>query len=63
MARVRYLPYTLHCRSVEVCYSEQLQLTELGAAIKRKQYSGTIVESGTPLRSVKITLNVSAVWE
>jgi hypothetical protein len=30
----------------------------LGAAIKCKQYSGITMESGTPLKSVKITLNI-----
>ena len=32
-----------------------------GAAIKRKQYSEITVESGTHLKSVKITLNIFAV--
>ena len=35
--------------------------TVLGAAIKCKQYSGITVESETPIKSVKITLNIFAV--
>ena len=34
--------------------------TVLGAAIKRKQYSGITVVSGTPIKSVKIALNIFA---
>ena len=36
--------------------------TVLGAAIKCKQYSEITVESGTHLKSVKITLNIFAVY-
>ena len=35
--------------------------TVLGAVIKCKQYSDITVESGTPVKSVKITLNIFAV--
>ena len=35
--------------------------TVLAAVIKCKQYSGITVESGTPIESVKITLNIIAV--
>ena len=35
--------------------------TVLGAVIKCKQYSGITMESGTPVKSVKNTLNIFAV--
>ena len=36
--------------------------TVLGAAIKCKQYSEITVESGTHVKTVKITLNIFAVY-
>ena len=36
--------------------------TVLGAAIRCKQYSEITVESGTHVKSVKITLNIFAVY-
>ena len=36
-------------------------LAAVAALIKCKQYSGITVESGTPVKSVKITLNIFAV--
>ena len=36
--------------------------TVFGAAIQCKQYSEITVESGTHVKSVKITLNIFAVW-
>ena len=36
--------------------------TVLGAAIKCKPYSETTVEFGTQLKTVKITLNIYAVY-
>ena len=63
--KYKYLPYTLQCRSVNVtvnhCKSVFTFSTVLGAVIKCKQYSGITVESGTPVKSVKITLNIFAV--
>ena len=50
------MPYTLQCRSVDVSVNQCLHFsTVLGAVIKRKQYSGITVESGTNIKSVKIT--------
>ena len=60
----KYLPYTVQCRS----YSKKnpvnqlyIYSTVIGAAIKCKQYSEITVESGTHVKSVKITLNIFAV--
>ena len=48
----KYLPYKVQWRSSTV----------LGAGIKCKQYSEITVESGTHVKSVKITLNIFAVY-
>ena len=60
----KYLPYTVQCRSYSKKTVNQLYIysTVLGAAIKCKQYSEITVESGTHVKSVKITLNIFAVW-
>ena len=62
---VKYLPCTVQCRS----YSKKkpvnqlyIYSTVLGGAIKCKQYSEITVESGTHVKSVKITLNIFAVY-
>ena len=48
--------------NVEVTVNQlYIYSTVLGAAIKCKQYSEITVESGTHLKSVKITLNIFAV--
>ena len=62
----KYLPYTfIQCRSVDItvnhCKSVLHFSTVLGAVIKCEQYSGITVESGTHVKSVKITLNIFAV--
>ena len=53
----------LKCRSYSKKTVNQLYIysTVLGAAIKCKQYSEITVESGTHVKSVKITLNIFAV--
>ena len=52
----------LHCKYMQWKLGQCLHFsTVLGAAIKCKQYSGITVESGTPVKSVKITLNTFAV--
>ena len=51
----KYLPYTIQCRSY--IYS-----TVLKAAIKCTQCSDITVESGTNVKSAKITLNIFAVY-
>ena len=55
------MPYTVQCRSYSKKTVNQLYIysTVLGAAIK--QYSDITVESGTHVKSVKITLNIFAV--
>ena len=60
----KYLPYTVQCRSYSKKTVNQLYIysTVLGAAIKCKQYSEITVESGTHVKSVKITLNIFAVY-
>ena len=60
----KYLPYTVQCRSYSKKTVNQLYIysTVLGAAIKCKQYSEITVESGTHVKSVKITLNIFSVW-
>ena len=56
----KYLPYTVQSRSYSKKTVNQLYIysTVLGAAIKCKQYSEITVESGTHVKSVKITLNI-----
>ena len=46
---------------VETVNQIYIYSTVLGAAIKCKQYSEITVESGTHVKSVKITLNIFAV--
>ena len=57
-------PYTVQCRSYSGKTVNQLYnySTVLGAAIKCKQYSEITVESGTHVKSVKITLNIFTVY-
>ena len=56
-ALYKYLPYTVQCKSYSKKIVNQLYIysTVLGAAIKCKQYSEVTVESGTHVKSVKIT--------
>ena len=58
--------YTLQCRSVDVTVNHRKSVftfsTVLRAVIKCKQYSEIIVESGTQVKSAKITLNIFAVY-
>ena len=60
----KYLPYTVQCRSYSKKTVNQLYIysTVLGAAIKCKQYSEITVETATHVKSVKITLNIFAVY-
>jgi hypothetical protein len=60
----KYLPYTVQCRSYSKKTVNQLNIysTVLGAAIIFKQYSEITVGSGTHVKSVKITLNIFAVY-
>ena len=46
-----------HCKSCQCLHFS----TVLGAAMKCRQYSGITVESGTPVKSLEITLNIFAV--
>ena len=62
----KYLPYTLQCRSIDVTVNQCKSVFTFfyltwGAVIKCKLYSGITVESGTHVKSVKITLNTFAV--
>ena len=64
----KYLPpCTLQCRSVDITVNHGKSVftfchcTWSGSVIKCKQYSGIIVESGTPLKTVKNTLNMNGV--
>ena len=58
------MPYTVQCRSYSKTTVNQLynHSTVLGAAIECKPYSEITVEIGTHLKTVKITLNIFAVW-
>ena len=59
----KYLPCTVRCRSYSKKTVNQLYIysTVLGAAIKCKQYRAIKVETGTHVKSVKITLYIFAV--
>ena len=57
MAPYKYLRVTVK-KTVNQLY---IYSTELGAAIKCKEYSEITVESGTHVKIVKITLNIFAV--
>ena len=61
----KYLPYTVQCRNYSKKTVNQLYIysTVLGVAIKSEQYSEITVESGTHVKSVKITLNIFAVYQ
>ena len=61
---LHFLPYTVQCRSYSKknCKSVYNYSTGLGAAIKCNPYSETTVESWTHLKTVKITMNIFAVW-
>ena len=61
---LHFLPYPVQCRSYSKKTVNQLYnySTVLGAAIKCKPYSEITVEIGTHLKTVKITLNIFAVW-
>ena len=58
------MPYTVQCRSYNKKTVKQLYnySTVLGAAIQCKPYSDIIVEIGTHLKTVKIILNIFAVY-
>ena len=58
------MPYTVQCRSYSKKTVNQLYnySTVLGAAIKCKPYSEITVDIWTHLKTVKITLNIFAVW-
>ena len=47
-------------RIVEVYILEQIPV--LGAVIKCEHYSGIEVESGKPVKNVKMILNIFAMW-
>ena len=64
MYGLHFLPYTVQCRSYSKknCKSVYNYSTVLGAAIKCNPYSETTVESWTHLKTVKIILNIFAVY-
>ena len=53
----KYLTYTLQCRSADVA------VNHCKSIIKCKKYGGITMESGTPIKSVKIALIIFAVYQ
>ena len=60
-----HIHYTVKCRGYSKETVNQLYIysTVLGATIKCKQYREITVESGTHVKSTKITLNIFAVYK
>ena len=57
-----YTMYKCTCNTVNHCKQCYFYSTVHGSALKYKQYSGIKLETETCLKSVKITLNIFAVW-